>query len=405
MAADLGLVADAAQRHAHELAVERARDRLADGRLARSRRADEREDRARALVLGDAALLAELAHGQVLDDALLHVVEARVVGVEHLARVRGIEPLLRADAPRHGEQPVEVRPDHRRLAGGVAHPFQPVELALSLLADVVGHVGRRDLVAVLLDHRALVLTELLADRVHLLAEEVVALLLLRAGLDVLANAPPNLELGEPLALEPHGELEPFDDVDGLEQLHLLLEGEVGGVAGGVGERTGLAHRAHEGGDALVGAAQLEDLLDDGAVLDLELARLRRGRRLVRVLLDLDAQPAARFRLGRTEDASVQTGYGYGLGAARQADTVDDLCHGADRRVRGLVLRDEHDALVVTDVGREGDVHAREDDCVLERYEQELAHSDPFSVVATKSVPTTSLARQCRCRTASRRSAS
>ena len=35
--ADLGLVADAAERHAHELAVERARDRLADGRLAGAR--------------------------------------------------------------------------------------------------------------------------------------------------------------------------------------------------------------------------------------------------------------------------------------------------------------------------------------------------------------------------------
>ena len=105
-------------------------------------RADQREDRARALVLGDAALLAELAHGEVLDDALLHVVETGVVGVEHLARVRRIEPLLGALAPRHGEQPVEVGADHRRLAARVAHPLEPRELALRLLADVVGHVGR-----------------------------------------------------------------------------------------------------------------------------------------------------------------------------------------------------------------------------------------------------------------------
>ena len=92
--ADLGLVADAAERHANEFAVERARDRLAHGGLARSRRADQRQDRSRALVLGDAALLPQLAHGQVLDDALLHVVETRVVGVEHLAGVDGIEPFF-----------------------------------------------------------------------------------------------------------------------------------------------------------------------------------------------------------------------------------------------------------------------------------------------------------------------
>ena len=102
---------------------------------------------------------------------------------------------------------------------------------------------------------------------------------------------------------------------------------------------------------------------------------------------------------------MEAGHGHGLGAARKADAIDDLGDGADRRVLGLVLRDQHHALVVADVGGKGDVHAREDDCVLERYEQKLAHSDPFSVVDTESVPTASLARQCRYRTASHRSAS
>src|SRR5204862_2606879 len=96
MAADLRLVADAAERHAHELAVERARDRLADRGLARAGRPDQREDCAALLVVRDATLLPQLAHGQVLDDTVLDVAEAGVVGVEHLARVRRIEPLLGA---------------------------------------------------------------------------------------------------------------------------------------------------------------------------------------------------------------------------------------------------------------------------------------------------------------------
>ena len=112
MAADLRLVADAAERHAHELAVERARDRLADRRLAGAGRADQGQDRAGALVLLDPALLAELAHGEVLDDPVLDVLEPVVVGVEHLARVHGVEPLLGGLAPRHCEQPVQVGPDH-----------------------------------------------------------------------------------------------------------------------------------------------------------------------------------------------------------------------------------------------------------------------------------------------------
>ena len=48
VAADLGVVAHAAQAAAHELATERAGDRLAERRLADARRADEQEDRTRA---------------------------------------------------------------------------------------------------------------------------------------------------------------------------------------------------------------------------------------------------------------------------------------------------------------------------------------------------------------------
>ena len=79
MAADLSLVAHAAERHADELAIRRSRDRLAHRRLAGTGRSDQREDRAGALVLGHAALLAQLAHGQVLGDAVLHILEPGVV--------------------------------------------------------------------------------------------------------------------------------------------------------------------------------------------------------------------------------------------------------------------------------------------------------------------------------------
>jgi hypothetical protein len=48
--ADLSLVADAADRHAHELAAKCPGDRLAQGRLADPGRADEREDRTGELV-------------------------------------------------------------------------------------------------------------------------------------------------------------------------------------------------------------------------------------------------------------------------------------------------------------------------------------------------------------------
>ena len=278
VAADLGLVADAAERHAHELAAERTRDRLADRGLAGAGRADERQDRAGALVGLDAALLAQLPHRDVLDDPVLDVVETGMVGVEHLTRVLRVEPLLGALAPRHRQEPVEVVPDHRGLGRAVALAVEPTELTLGLLADRLGHLRLVELPAVLVDDGRIVLAELLADRLHLAAQDVLALLALRAALHVLADAAANVHLRQPLLLQLDRQLEPRRHVDRLEHLHLLLEAEVGRIADRVGEHARLGDRADERRDPAVVAAQLEDLLDDCAVFALELARV--GVRLV-----------------------------------------------------------------------------------------------------------------------------
>ena len=155
------------------------------------------------------------------------------------------------------------------------------DLALGLLADFLRQLELRELRAVVVRGGAVVLAELLADRLHLAAQDVLALLLCSAGLDVLADAQADLQLGEPLALQAQRQLEPLDDVDGLEQLHLVGEVDVGCVGGRVRERAGRGDRAHERADPRVGLAQLEDLLDDRAVLTLELGRLDAGRLFVR----------------------------------------------------------------------------------------------------------------------------
>ena len=198
----------------------------------------------------------------------------------------------------------------------LAHPLEASELLLGLLAHGLGHAGLFDLRAVLLDDRGVVLAELLADRLHLLAQEVLALLLLGAGLDVLADALAHLQLGQPLALEPEGELEPLGHVDRLEQLDLLLVGDVGRVAAGVGQRARLGDAAHEGGDAAVVAAQLEDLLDHGAVLALEVAGAAVDGDVVGLLLDLDVQTAVGQGLGGAGDAAVQALEGDGAARRR-----------------------------------------------------------------------------------------
>ena len=374
MAADLRLVADAAERHADELAVERAGDRLADRRLAGAGRPDQGEDRARLLVGLDAPLLTELAHRDVLDDAVLDVLETGVVGVEHLAAGLRVEPLLGADAPRHGQEPVHVAADRLRLGRALPHALEAGKLTLCLLAHVVGHRRLGDLGPELLDDGRLVLAELLLDRLELLAQDVLPLLVLHAGVDVLADAAPDLHQRQALPLERERELEPLGNVDGLEHLHLLLEGQVGRVAGRVGERAGVGDGTDEGCDAAVVAAQLEDLLDHGAVFGFERADGLAGRLLVRALVGLDEEAATGVGLGRTGNRPVEAVQGHGGAAARQPDRFGDLSDGADLGVLALVLGHEQHALLVTDVDRQGHIHVREDDDVVEWDEQELAHS-------------------------------
>ncbi len=367
--ADLRLVADAAEGHADELAAGRASDRLADRRLAGAGRPDERENRAGALVVLDAALLAELRDRDVLDDAVLHVVEARVIRVEHLPGVLRVETLLGALAPRDREQPVEVVADDGRLGRLVAHALESRELTLGLLEDVFGHLRLGDLGAVLLDDRALVLAQLLADRLELAAEDVLALLLVDVRLDVLLDAPAHLHEGEPLALELESQLESCPDVDGLEQLHLLLEGQVRRVAGGVGERTGLGDRADEGRDAAVVAAQLEDLLDRCTVLTLELTDASVCGVGVRALLDVDEETPLGIGGRCAGNATVQPVQRNRATAAGKSDPIGDLGDGPHLREAVVVLGHEQHALLVADVDGEGHIHVGEDDEVFQGDEE------------------------------------
>ena len=138
-------------------------------------------------------------------------------------------------------------------------------------------------------------------------------------------------------------------------------------------------------------AQLEDLLDDRAVLGLELARPLVGRDAVLPLLDLDEQAPLRIGLRRSRDAAVQPLDRDGGGAARQPDAVGHAGDGADRGVLALVLRHEQHAVLVADLDGQRHVHVGEDDDVVERDEQQLCHgsgSHSSAVVDIEKIPTT-----------------
>ena len=148
----------------------------------------------------------------------------------------------------------------------------------------------------------------------------------------------------------------------------------GREAGGVGQRAGLGDRAHERGDPPVVAAQLEELLDDGAVLALERRACVRRRGSSSGCSSTStrswpaesvcAAPAVPRCRPRRDTARA---------AAGEANALGDLGDGAHARELAVVARDEQHALVVADVDRQRDVHGREDHGVLGGDEKKCRH--------------------------------
>ena len=108
VAADLRLVVHAAERDTRELAVRGVGNAHGNARLAGARRADKAQHAA--LDIGR-----ELAHGQILRDAVLDLFEAEVLFVQHLARGAHVERFLRARVPRQLEADIQIIADDSRL--------------------------------------------------------------------------------------------------------------------------------------------------------------------------------------------------------------------------------------------------------------------------------------------------
>ena len=144
--ADLGLVAHTAQGDAHELAAQRPGHALTQRRLADTRGTGQHHHRAGAATADhlQPALGTTCPHGQVLDDAVLDVLEPVVVGVEDFAcrfQVGGVLGLHVPGQVEHGVQPGADPAAFRALVAGA---LQLADLAQRGLAHVAGQVGRLD---------------------------------------------------------------------------------------------------------------------------------------------------------------------------------------------------------------------------------------------------------------------
>ena len=183
MAAYLGLVAHAAERHAHEFALGGARDGAPERGLAHSRRPYQAQDRA-------FHLLDALLHREIFQDALLDLVEAVMIFLKDLLGLADIPRDLAAPFPGHAHQPVHVIAHHRGLGRHGRHHPELAEFGLGLLSGLLVHARLGDLRGQLvkLVRGVLHLAELLLDGLHLLVQIVFALALFHLCLDAAADA-------------------------------------------------------------------------------------------------------------------------------------------------------------------------------------------------------------------------
>ena len=349
MAADLGLVAHAAQRHPHELAVGGLGDRLAQGGLAHARRPDQAQDR-------PLHLLHPRLHRQVLEDALLDLLQPVVVGIERV--LRGLEVLanLAALLPWHAKQPVQVVAHHRGLGRHRRHLLELVEFGARLGFHRLRHAGLGDAAHQLLQlaGRIVQVAQLLLDGLHLFVEVVLALALLHLRLDPAADALLHL-LDVDLALDQADQqLQPLADVGAFEQA--LLVGQAYADVGGdsVSQAAGIV-------DSRQGLQQLRRQLAIG--LDVLFEQPGQGTRH-RLHFAVAAAAAGLDQLAAPVQRAVALGdavHVHARGALHQhldravgqLQQLQDLRQGADRvEVAGIgvvgfggLLRDEQDLLV------------------------------------------------------------
>ena len=245
-----------------------------------------------------------------------------MVGVQDGPGGDQVGVVVGAGVPRDVQHRVQPGPDPAGLRALVGGPLQLADLGQRGLAHVLGQVGGLHPGPVVVGAVGLVLAQLLADRGQLLAQQELALGLLHALADVLGDLLRDLLLGHVLAGPADQQLQPLDHVGLGQQLRLLLQVEVGGPAGGVGQLAGVGDLL-DGVDDLPGAALLQDADDQGLVLLGQLGRPAGDR----AVLDRgDLHPQRRTRSGHAGPdlrAALAAHHGGLLPVGEPADLLED----------------------------------------------------------------------------------
>ena len=178
--------------------------------------------------------------GEVLENAILDRREIVVVAVEDFARRLEIEPVGRDPLPRQRRDHLEIGPRHVVLGRLGRHLLEPPQLAVGDTARLGRQAGRVELRHQVLDVVvARLLAQLLADHPQLLAQHVLALVLVQLGPHLLLDLTADLEHLQLLREQLRQPLEPARDLAQRQQLHPRGEREIQVGRDEIGELAGV----------------------------------------------------------------------------------------------------------------------------------------------------------------------
>ena len=145
-----------------------------------------------------------------------------MIGVEDRFGAAEVERVLGALVPGQSDDPVEVGARYGVLGGGNGHLREAIELAQGLFLDRFRHADGIDLRPELLDLLRLLvsLAQLLLDRLQLLAEEILPLVLANLRLHLRLDLRSELEDFELFDQQPVEHVHPGADVEHLENFLL-----------------------------------------------------------------------------------------------------------------------------------------------------------------------------------------
>ena len=157
-----------------------------------------------------------------------------MVLVEDFRRLLDVPAFRRRRGPGQRHQPVDIGANNPDLGRGGRNALHPVDLFEGAFLDGIRHAGGLDLLSQIVEVGAfLVFAKFLADRLQLLAQDLLALQLADRALDFVLDLRLQFEDLDLLAEEECQQPQPFEDIGRFQHVLLLFQRVIG--------RGGIAH--------------------------------------------------------------------------------------------------------------------------------------------------------------------